>query len=168
MVVYSLNIFTRRATYTQTLARGCFAHAYTGEPSYGDYTKIPSHIRARSRLAGARVREHGCARRAARKARWVRAYVCVSLVEASGEGGERRRWWWWLRVAAPKRGCARCCRAEGGYTGVVAIGVCWWQAGYQATGNKGAWIANGGPQYTPSSNTACFPCLRARQKEPLL
>lgn len=51
---------------------------------------------------------------------------------------------------------------------VVAIGVCRWQAGYQATGNKGAWIANGGPQYTPSSNTACFPCLRARQKELLL
>lgn len=26
-------------------------------------------------------------------------------------------------------------------------------------------MANGGPQNTPSSNTACFPCQRARQEQ---
>lgn len=93
-------------------------------------------------------------------------------MEHRGEGGERRG-----RVLLDGGGGGGCeflsegVRGAVGFQGgcrVVAIGVCRWQAGYQATGNKGAWIANGGPQYTPSSNTACFPCLRARQKELLL
>ena len=100
--------------------------------------------------------------------------VCVCVCVCALARGASRRGWWETVAVLGGGGCkflSEGVRGAVGFQGgwrVVAIGVCRWQTGYQATGNKGAWIANGGPQYTPSSNTACFPCLRARQKELLL